>query len=387
MTKDLRLVLTTGNYNYIKDGVALTLNQLVGWLERHGVEVMIVAPEAKQPALEHVGRLEPVPSFAVPKRNEYRIGLPIGRELRRKIRAFNPHLFHITLPDITGHSALRLARRMRVPAVSSYHTRFDVYLRYYRLQLLKPLMHYGERAFYGKCQTLFVPSLSMMEALKANGIGDDNMRLWTRGIDHARFNPRKRSLAWRRAHGVGDDEVLITFAGRLVAEKNVDLLIRVFNALKARQGPAHCTMLLGDGPEAERMRQALPDTVFAGFLHDDELATGYASSDIFFFPSASETFGNVTLEAMASGLPTVAADATGSRSLVREGETGFLVDPRDEALMTDRLEHLVGDSALRAEFGARAREIAVSEYDWDRIFAGLLADYGAAIAGSSSSAS
>jgi phosphatidylinositol alpha 1,6-mannosyltransferase len=160
-------------------------------------------------------------------------------------------------------------------------------------------------------------------------------------------------LQWRRDRGIGDDDVLIAYAGRLVAEKNMKLMSRVFAALQAR-GPAHRTILLGDGPEAGWMRTAMPATVFAGFLHGDDLATGYASSDIFFFPSITETFGNVTLEAMASGLPAVNVDATGSRSLVSDGETGYLVAEQDEDLLVERLAELVADADKRAKFGTRA---------------------------------
>jgi len=222
----------------------------------------------------------------------------------------------------------------------------------------------------------------MIDELAARGIAG-NMRLWTRGVDHLRFNPAKRSLEWRRAHGIADEELLIAYAGRLVAEKNMALMARVFSDLRSRD-IAHRTILLGDGPEAGWMRKALPETVFAGFLHGDELATGYASSDVFFFPSTSETFGNVTLEAMASGLPSVTADATGSRSLVREGETGFLVPVEREDQMADRLVQLLEDKDMRQKFGARARELAKSEHEWESIFAGLLSDYKDAIDGYSS---
>jgi len=158
------------------------------------------------------------------------------------------------------------------------------------------------------------------------------------------------------------------------------VMARVFAGLKAR-GVPHRTLLLGDGPEAGWMRKALPDTVFAGFLHGDELATGYASSDIFFFPSITETFGNVTLEAMASGLPSVTADATGSRSLVREAETGFLVPVDREDQMIERLVQLLSDGQMRQKFGARARDIAICEHEWDGIFARLLSGYNDAVAG------
>ena len=379
MAEPLRVVLTTGNYNYIKDGVSLTLNRLVGWLERNGVEVLVIAPVAEEPAMEHQGRLLPVPSFAIPTRKEYRIGRRLTAQLKDEIVRFKPDLFHIAVPDITGHSALRLAEKMRVPVVSSFHTRFDGYLQYYHLSFLEPWFHRKLRAFYARCEHLYVPSASMMDELAGQGIAD-NMRLWTRGVDHDRFSPGRRSQEWRRAHGIADDDVVIAYAGRLVAEKNMAVMARVFAGLKAR-GVAHRTILLGDGPEAGWMRKALPDTVFAGFLHGDDLATGYASSDIFFFPSITETFGNVTLEAMASGLPSVTADATGSRSLVREGETGFMVPVDCEDQMIERLVQLLTDGQMRKKFGARAREIAIAEHEWDGIFARLVSDYEGAIAG------
>ena len=379
MSEPLRVVLTTGNYNYIKDGVSLTLNRLVGWLERNGVEVLVIAPVAEEAAMEHQGRLLPVPSFAIPTRKEYRIGRRLTAQLKDEIVRFKPDLFHIAVPDITGHSALNFAEKMRVPVVSSFHTRFDEYLQYYHLRFLEPWFHKKLRAFYARCEHLYVPSASMMAELAGQDIAD-NMRLWTRGVDHDRFDPARRSLEWRRVHGFADDDVVIAYAGRLVAEKNMAVMARVFAGLKAR-GVPHRTLLLGDGPEAGWMRKALPDTVFAGFLHGDELATGYASSDIFFFPSITETFGNVTLEAMASGLPSVTADATGSRSLVREAETGFLVPVDREDQMIERLVQLLSDGQMRQKFGARARDIAICEHEWDGIFARLLSDYNDAVAG------
>ncbi len=376
----LRVVLTTGNYNYIKDGVSLTLNRLVAWLEARGHHVLVIAPVADAPAMAHEGRLEAVPSFAIPTRKEYRIGWTLPERLKREIAAFKPDLFHIAVPDITGHSALNLAGAMQLPAVSSFHTRYDTYLPYYGLSFLTPWFHRRLRAFYARCEHVYVPSHSMMDELRQHDIASGKMRLWTRGVDHQRFSPARRSLEWRRGHGIGDDEVLIAYAGRLVAEKNMALMSRVFGRLK-QQGAGHRTILLGDGPEAGWMKAAMPGTVFAGFLHGDDLATGYASSDVFFFPSITETFGNVTLEAMASGLPAVNAEATGSSSLVREGETGFLVPVHREGDMADRLALLVADGGKRAAFGKRAREIAVAEHDWHRIFEKLEADYAEAIAG------
>ena len=381
MPEKLRIVLTTGNYNYIKDGVSLTLNRLVEWLEGQQIaEVLIVAPVGSEPALKHAGRLEPVPSIAIPTRKEYRVGFKLTQHLRERIGKFRPHLFHLAAPDLTGHSALRLAEQMRLPAVASFHTRFDAYVRYYHLTALETLAHSVMRKFYARCQHVYVPSYSMMEELRNCRIAGDNMRLWTRGIDRRRFSPARRSEAWRQRHGLTPDDVVVAYAGRLVAEKNTALLVDVFQKLIQR-GSNCRTVLLGDGPESGWMRKALPETVFAGFLHGDDLAQAYASSDLFFFPSVTETFGNVTLEAMASGLPAVNADATGSRSLVEDGETGYLVDVREPDVMAARIDTLVRDAPLRRRMGQAALAKVKTDHDWDKIFLQLTRDYRDAIAG------
>ena len=180
-------------------------------------------------------------------------------------------------------------------------------------------------------------------------------------------------MAWRRSLGIADDEVAISFAGRLVKEKNTAIYLRVLNALTAK-GLKVKPLVIGDGPEMAAMKAGLKNGIFAGFLHGEELARAYASSDIFFFPSESETFGNVTLEAMASGLPAVNAISSGSNSLVAEGVTGHLVSARDESALAARLAALAEDPALRQRMGEAARARAL-EYSWDHILSGLLASY------------
>ncbi len=201
----------------------------------------------------------------------------------------------------------------------------------------------------------------------------ESVRIWSRGVDIELFDPRRRSLPWRRSLGIGDDEVVVNFTGRLVKEKNTGLLTRIFAALKP-DGVPFRAVIVGDGPEERRMKGALPDAVFTGFLHGEELSRAYASSDVFLFPSESETFGNVTLEAMASGLPTVCADASGSRSLVIEGTTGFLVGAGNEAGFRTRLGALVGGSDLRTRMGNEARARALT-FAWDDTLAKLLVNY------------
>jgi phosphatidylinositol alpha 1,6-mannosyltransferase len=368
---ELRVALFTGNYNYIKDGVALTLNRLVGFLEKRGVPVLVFAPVAKEPAFASVGEVVPVPSFAIPTRSEYRIAIGLSRAARQRLEAFRPTLVHIAVPDLAARKALKLAEQWNVPVVASYHTRYDTYLRFYGLGLLEKLGQRYLRNFYARVRRIYPPSQSMADILRSEG--QTKVEIWARGVDSDLFKPARRDMAWRRSLGIADDEVAIAFAGRLVKEKNTAIFTRVMNALTAK-GLKVKPLVIGDGPEMATMKATLRNGVFVGFLGDEALARAYASADIFFFPSESETFGNVTLEAMSSGLPAVNAIASGSNSLVEEGVTGHLVSAKDEAGFADRLEALAKDEALRQRMGEAARSRALG-YSWEAILSGLLASY------------
>jgi phosphatidylinositol alpha 1,6-mannosyltransferase len=369
---ELRVALFTGNYNYIKDGVALTLNRLVAFLESRGVPVLVFSPVAKKPAFASVGEVVPVPSMAIPTRPEYRIALGLSRPARQRLEAFRPTLLHIAVPDIAAYKALKLAEGWGVPVVASYHTRYDTYLRFYGLGLFEKLGQRYMRNFYNRVRRVYPPSESMAEIIRREG-QSQNVEIWARGVDSDLFSPAKRDMSWRRSLGISDGEVVISFAGRLVKEKNTAVFMRVLNAL-TEKGLRVRPLVIGDGPEMAVMRAGLSNGVFAGFLHGEELARAYASSDIFFFPSESETFGNVTLEAMASGLPAVNAIASGSNSLVEDGVTGHLVSARDEQLLAARLETLAGDEGLRRRMGEAARSRALG-YSWDNVLSGLLQSY------------
>jgi len=368
----LRVALVTGSYNYIQDGVALTLNRMVGFLRSRGVEVLVFAPVGKVPAFAHEGEVVPVFSIAAPGRGEYRAALGLPRQARERLLAFKPDILHIATPDLLGHAAQRLGRRMGWPTVASYHTRFETYLKYYGLSVLTPALTGIVRRFYDRCREVYVPSPSMIEVLRAEGVAAD-LRLWPRGVDTARFHPDRRSQAWRAAREVGPDEVVVAFISRLVREKRVAEVAEVLARLRA-SGIAHRALFVGDGPERGFLEQQVPGGIFEGFLGGEALATAYASSDVFLFPSDTETFGNVTLEAMASGLPTVCADATGSRSLVDPGVTGYLATVGDDGALYDAVAALVVDGALRRRMGGAARVRSLS-FSWEQAMGGLLVRY------------
>lgn len=367
----LRVALVTGSYNGIKDGVALTLNRLVAYLERQGVQVLVFAPDGK-PAFAHQGQLAAVPSVSLPLRPEYRLALGLPAVQRRRLQDFAPDVIHVATPDFMGHEAQRLARMINCPVVGSYHTRYETYLKHYGAGFLADAASRGINAFYERCREVYVPSASMAEALCQSGVRCD-VRLWPRGVDHARFDPARRSQAWRMRRGFGDDELVVAFVGRLVREKRLATYAQALALLRER-GVPHRALVVGEGPDRGMIQAQAPGAVFTGFLDGLELATAYASSDLFVFPSDTETFGAVTLEAMASGLPTLCALATGSRSLVQEGVTGHLAAADDPAAFADLIEALAGDPARRLAMGraARARSLGFS---WDAAMAMLLARY------------
>jgi phosphatidylinositol alpha 1,6-mannosyltransferase len=371
-TSRKRVALFAGAYNHIADGVALTLNNLVDYLERRDIPVRVFAPTVEDPALDHVGTLIPVPSIPFPGRSEYRCSLGLTPSVRDELEAFDPTLLQISTPDVLGFQALRYARANEIPVAGTYHTHFASYLKYYNLGVLEPVVWGYLRHFYRQCDHVYVPTTAIAEALRRHGIRE-GLRLWRRGVDTTQFHPAHRSLSWRRASGIEDEEVVVTFVSRLVWEKGLDTYATVIEHLEREDVP-HRSLIVGDGPAREALEARLPNTLFTGFLRGDALARAYASSDVFLFPSDTETFGKVTLEAMASGLPTVCADAAGSRDLVEDGTTGRLCPPEDASAFTEAVRRLVLRASRRDRMGTAAAERAQA-FAHDKIHAQVVQHY------------
>ena len=330
----LRVALFSGNYNYQRDGANKALNLLVGYLERQGVAVRVYSPTSPTPAFEPTGTLISVPSVKVPGRGDYRVALGMNAATRRDLEAFAPNLIHLSAPDRLAFTVKRWGKANGVPVVASVHTRFDTYLTYYGLTWVNRITAEIMRRFHRDLVEVYAPSESMAEQLRADGMAE-NIKIWSRGVEHGTFNPGRRSLEWRRAQGIGDDERVVAFVGRLVMEKGLDVFADTVDALTAA-GVAHRVLIVGEGLADQWARTRMPQAIFAGQLAGDELARAYASADVFMNPSTTETFGNVTLEAMACGLPVVGARATGTSSLVHHGLSGQLVTPGDIWAMPPR---------------------------------------------------
>lgn len=364
-TSDLRIALFSGNYNMVRDGANQALNRLVGYLLRQGAAVRVYSPTVEEPAFAPAGELVSVPSSAMPfGRGEYRFPLRLGGRLRRDLKDFAPNVLHVSSPDIACHRAVTWARKQSLPVLASVHTRFETYPRYYNLAFMEPVLEAVLRRFYRRCDALVAPSESMAQVLREQRMNYD-IDIWSRGVDRQLFNRDLRDMEWRRSLGIADEEVVIGFHSRLVMEKGLDVFSDAIDELR-RRGVVHRTLIVGDGPARGWLEARLPQAVFAGFMGGKDLGKAVASMDVLFFPSTTETFGNVTLEGMACGLPVVAADATGSASLVDDGTSGRLIRPGAVNAFAEALRGYVSDPGLRAKHG-KAGETRSLEFSWDRI--------------------
>ena len=361
---DLRVALFSGNYNYVRDGANQALNRLADYLLRQGAALRVYAPKVENPAFPATGDLFGIPAVPIPFRREYRFPLGLSRAAKADLAAFKPNVMHVSSPDPTAHAALKWAEQRDLPVLASVHTRFDTYPRYYGMAWAEPWFQGIMRRFYHRCDAIVAPSESMAEVLRAQDMSDD-VGIWSRGVDREIFDPARRDLAWRRSLGIGDGEVAIGFLGRLVMEKGLDVFADTMAELRKR-GVPHKVLVVGEGPARGWFAERVPEASFTGMLTHAELGRAVASMDMLLNPSVTETFGNVTLEALASGVPVIAARATGSTSLVTEGQTGRLVEPGDIAGFANAIAAYAADPALRAAHGA-AGETRSRDYSWDAI--------------------
>ncbi len=363
-TSDLRIALFSGNYNYVRDGANQALNRLVGYLLDQGAKVRVYSPTIENPAFAATGDLVSVPSIAIPGRPEYRFPLHMSGAVKRDLEAFAPNIMHISSPDRVGRLMAKWARHHNLPVLASVHTRFETYFRYYNMSFAEPLAVAWLRKLYRKCDALVAPSESMAQVLRQQRMNYD-IDIWSRGVDRDIFYPARRDLAWRQGLGIADDAPVIGFLGRLVMEKGLDVFSDTIDQLN-RRNVTHAVVVIGEGPARSWFESRLPSAKFVGFQGGTDLARAVASMDMLFNPSVTETFGNVTLEAMACGLPVVAAKATGSQSLVEDNVSGRLITPGAIAQFAEALRLYCAEPGLRIQHG-NAGELRSHDYSWDAI--------------------
>ena len=353
------------------DGVSRTLAQLFGFLERRGVDFRIYSPFVPGPEVSWSGRVRATRYIRFPLYPDYRVTLPALGRIAGELEEWRPQLVHRVIPTTMASRAQAWASKGGIPVVSSFHTHFVSYFRYYGVPRLEGFGWRMLRRFYQKCERVYAPSDRIIAELAEHGI--TNTELWSRGIDLARFSPDHRSAELRARAGADESTPVLLMVSRLVKEKDMADLV-VMDRILRQRGNTHRLVLVGDGPMRAELEAALPYAYFAGHQSGEALARWYASGDVFVFPSTTETFGNVVLEAQASGLPTVVVDRGGPPDLVAPGRTGFIARANDPADLAARVGPLLRDPDERARMGRLARD-AARERDWAAVNGRLLESY------------
>jgi glycosyltransferase involved in cell wall biosynthesis len=364
----MRLTIVTETYLPQVNGVSRTLSHLVRRLVACGDTVQLVHPDYGETPRES-GRVA-VRSVRMPFYRELFVPVPPFGDVHRAIDAFGPDLIHIATEATLGLSALRYALRRRIPTVSSFHTNFDQYSDHYRIGWAKgPIWRYL-RWYHNRTLETYIPSPTTIKQLKERGF--ERLVLWPRGVDSQLFRAdRPGREAVRSALGFGPDDVVIAYVSRIAAEKNVGYLAAALErVVEAR--PHVRLLFVGDGPARTDLERRLgPGARFVGYRVGDDLADHYAAADLFAFSSLTETFGNVILEAMSSGLPVVALRAGGVADTVHSGVDGMLVEPSAAAAeFAEVLLPLIDDPARRRAMAAEARSFALGQ-SWDAIMGAL----------------
>jgi len=361
------VAFVTETYPPEVNGVSMTVAQVVDRLRGRGHRLQLVRPRQPADAAGDHGDGASsdvlVRGMPIPRYPHLRLGLPAGHFLRSLWTLQRPDVVHIATEGPLGLSALRAALSLKLPVTTDFRTNFHAYSQHYGLGWFRhPIMGYLRR-FHNAAAATMVPTEPLRRELEAEGFR--NVSVVARGVDARRFDPARRSAALRAQWGVAPDDPVVAFVGRLAPEKNLSLLERAFAGIAARE-PRAKLLLVGDGPLHAALRERLPQAVLAGQRRGDDLAAHYASADLFLFPSLTETFGNVTTEAMASGLPVVAFDHAAAAQLIEHGESGLLVPYGDaEAFRTAALE--LGLSRARRLALGRAARARAQLQDWDEV--------------------
>ena len=362
----LRIACVTETYPPEVNGVAMTVARLVQGLRARHHSVRVIRPrqpgDAAAPSLDGDFLVRGVP---IPRYEGLKMGLPCTGRLVKLWRQDRPDVVHIATEGPLGRSALLAARALGLPVCSEFRTNFHAYSAHYGLGFMKRLILGYLRRFHNATQCTMVPTQALHEQLQREGFRD--LLTVARGVDTRRFDPARRSQALRAQWGAAHDDLVVTCVGRLAPEKNLATLVAAFEAIR-RQQPRARLVLVGDGPMRKELQARCPDAVFAGQRLGEDLAAHYASADLFLFPSVTETFGNVTTEAMASGLAVVAFDYAAAQRVIRDGENGALVPYDDGAAFVATAARTAADLARCRVLGGRARA-SVMALDWDGIAA------------------
>jgi glycosyltransferase involved in cell wall biosynthesis len=366
--KTLRVAVVTETYPPEVNGVAMTISRMVAGLQQRDHQIQLIRPRqnthdnaASTPGFEEVLQR----GVAIPRYDSLKMGLPAKQALLRLWALQRPDLVHIVTEGPLGWSALAAAVKLKIPCSSDFHTNFHSYSKHYGIGWLKkPIVAYL-RKFHNRASCTLVPTSAMREDLEKHGYL--NLRVVARGVDTRLFNPARRSAALRQQWGVKPQQPVAIYVGRLAPEKNLPVVLQAYGAMKNAY-PDVRLVLVGDGPERAALQAANAAFIFAGMRTGEDLAAHYASGDVFLFPSTTETFGNVTVEAMASGLAVIAYDYAAAAEHISHGRNGLVAGFNDAREFVALAASLIGDRQRIASLGRRAR-ISAERIDWEQVHA------------------
>ncbi|NHQ59966.1 glycosyltransferase family 1 protein [Chlorobium sp. BLA1] len=322
----MKIALYSGTYVKDKDGAVKSIYQLVASFRKNGHELTVWSPDVSSRDNHNGLTVHKMPAVPLPLYPDYKIGF-FNAETMRQLDEFAPDIVHISTPDIIGRAFLLYARKRSLPVASAFHTDFPSYLSYYHLGFAEKYAWKYLTWFYNNCDVVLAPNESVRRKLLDKNI--NNVEIWSRGIDRELFDPLRRSEKLREAWDASGKSVIV-YAGRFVLYKDIEVVMRVYDRFM-ESGFARSVkfVLIGSGPAEEEMRERMPDAIFTGYLTGVALPEAYASGDIFFFPSTTEAFCNVALEALASGLPAVVSDGGGCRNIIDRSGGGVVARAGD----------------------------------------------------------
>lgn len=365
------------------DGVSITLHKILNRVPKDRFDFLIVTAH---PPLNKEDIPFPIivcPYFIFPFQKGYRVGWPHGRALRKALDEFKPDLVHFTSPSPFSRYSVKYAKKHDLPVMSIYHTHFPTYWKYYIGKLgdfiFGGIINFFILFSYKRSNLILVPSKSVESDLLKFGMKAENIKTWGRALSANSYSPDfKKDDAFSFEDHQNHKKVL--FVSRLIREKEVATVYEVYKRL-LKSNTKLTMVITGDGPKRRWMERKMPKAVFTGKKTGEDLASIYASSDVFFFPSSTETFGNVVIEAMASGLPIVSANAGGPADLVKDNESGFLVETGNDEMFAEKILQILNNDDLRKRMSLHALQsvqkisiVKLHEKLWD-IYDGVINDY------------
>ncbi|RLQ93978.1 glycosyltransferase family 4 protein [Falsibacillus albus] len=367
----MRIALFSDTFFPQVNGVARTLKRYLDYMESKQIECQIFLPTFDScPSYPNIHQFTSYPFFFYP---ECRTAVVHPKKIEERLLAFAPDLIHVATPLTMGLYGARIAKKRGIPCVASYHTHFDQYLEYYKLTWLSPLMWKYMKWFHAPFEKIFVPSQETQTHLNEKGF--NNVSIWSRGVDSELFHPRKRSIAVKENLNV-KDKMLLLYVGRISPEKDVETLKKIILTFPEKLRHKVHWLIVGDGPSKAQLETDLLNepVTFTGYLEGEELAKVYASADLFVFPSASETFGNVVLEAMSSGLLVITSNRGGVTNIVSDGQNGFMCKEKDEHDFIRKIEMFLLREEKVEYLRYSARKYAELQ-SWSEIFEKLVTEF------------